>query len=97
MNPILAADFKLPDDGLYQIAPEGEFVHLPTGFRQILDADACRAIVNDFTQRAAQPGFAGVLVDYDHESLDMAKRTEAAGWILALEHRQGAGLWGRIR
>ena len=49
MNPILAADFKLPDDGLYQIAPEGEFVHLPTGFRQQLDADACQAIVADFT------------------------------------------------
>lgn len=97
MNPILTADFTLPVDGMYQIAPEGEFLHRKTGLRQIIDDEACRALVNDFTTRAAAPDFAGVLVDYDHESLDVTKRTEAAGWLMSLEHRPGAGLWGRIR
>ena len=97
MNAILTADFKLPEDGVYHLAPEGEFLHKKTGLRQVLDAEACAAIVADFTTRAAEPGFPGVLVDYDHESLDMDKRTEAAGWLLSLEHRPGSGLWGRIR
>jgi hypothetical protein len=41
--------------------------------------------------------FGGVLVDYDHFSLDRDKTSEAAGWILNVEHRPGLGLWGKIR
>ena len=36
---------------------------------------------------AAVDNFAGVLVDFDHFSLDDRARSEAAGWIVGLEAR----------
>ncbi|MBU4459514.1 MAG: hypothetical protein KJ579_03015 [Verrucomicrobia bacterium] len=98
MNPtLLTNSFTLPEDGWYQLAPEGEFPHKATGLVQVLDPDACRAIAADFAKASAMPNFGGVLVDYDHFSLDRDKPSEAAGWILNVEHRPGLGLWGRIR
>ncbi len=106
LNPIAgidpeSGDFRLPDDGWVQIAPAGRF---PIAVRdaagrtvqlvQVLDADAFDAIIADFANRA---GEAGLLVDYDHFSLDADKSSEAAGWITALENRGDAGLWARIR
>jgi hypothetical protein len=97
MIPLLTKDFTLPADGFYHIAPEGEFLHQPTGILQVLDKAACEAIAADFTARAASPEFAGVLIDYDHFSMDPDRPSEAAGWIMELQHRAGTGLWGRIR
>jgi hypothetical protein len=98
MNPtLLTNSFTLPEDGWYQLAPEGEFPHKATGLVQVLDPDACRAIAADFARASAMANFGGVLVDYDHFSLDRDKTSEAAGWILNVEHRPGMGLWGKIR
>ena len=89
--------FQMPDDGWYQIAPLGEFPHKPTGVMQVVDADACTAMVNAFREAAGAPNFAGLLIDFDHFSLDEKLKSEAAGWIVALEARgsgQGAvGSW----
>ena len=84
---ILNREFKLPDDHWYQIAPLGEFVHAGAGVVQIVDAAACALMVQRFEVDTKLPNFAGLLVDFDHFSLDTDKRSEAAGWITALEAR----------
>ncbi len=94
MNPF---PFTLPADGWYQICALGEFAHNPTGLIQIMDEPACRAIMQRFQQEAAAPNFPGVLVDFDHFSLEQDKSSAAAGWITALDFRPGSGLWAQIR
>lgn len=89
-------NFVLPQDGWYQIAATGEFKHKPTGLNQIIDAEACQGMADDFAQRAAEPNFGGILIDFDHFSLDPDKASEAAGWITAVEPRE-SGLWAQIR
>jgi phage I-like protein len=92
MNLILNRDFKMPDDGWYQLAPLGEFPHTAAGVVQVVDGEACVAMVARFNADAAIPNFAGLLVDFDHFSLDVQARSEAAGWIIALEARcEGSG------
>ena len=80
--------FQMPADGWYQIAPFGEFVHASAGLVQVVDAEACAAMASRFTQEAQGEHFAGLLVDFDHFSLDGEKRSEAAGWIVGLEARR---------
>ncbi len=87
MNLILNRDFKMPDDEWYQLAPLGEFPHAVAGVVQVVDAEACTAMVGRFKADSAIPNFAGLLVDFDHFSLDDRARSEAAGWIIALEAR----------
>ena len=87
---ILNRDFELPADGWYHIAPLGEFPHAAAGVVQIIDADACRAIVNAFRDQAAKPNFPGLLIDFDHFSLDRQKPSEAAGWISDVQFREPA-------
>ncbi|MCX7010178.1 MAG: hypothetical protein NTY53_23560 [Kiritimatiellaeota bacterium] len=94
MNPF---PFTLPADGWYQICALGEFAHSPTGLTQIMDEPACRAIMQRFQQEATAPNFPGVLVDFDHFSLEQDKPSAAAGWISALDFRPGSGLWAQIR
>ena len=94
MNPF---PFTLPADGWYQICALGEFAHSPTGLTQIMDEPACRAIMQRFQQEATAPNFPGVLVDFDHFSLEQDKPSAAAGWITALDFRPGSGLWAQIR
>ena len=65
--------FQVPSDGFYQIAPLGEFGHAQAGLVQIVDAQACAAMVNRFTEDAKAPNFAGLLVDFDHFSLDVER------------------------
>ena len=89
--------FTIPADGWYQISALGEFAHSPTGLLQIVDEPACRAIMQRFQQEAAAPNFPGVLVDFDHFSLEQDKPSAAAGWITALDFRPGSGLWAQIR
>jgi len=81
--------FQLPADGWYQIAPLGEFPHAAAGVVQVVDAAACEAMANAFRAEAAKPNFAGLLIDFDHFSLDGKQKSEAAGWITALEARVG--------
>src|ERR1035437_4285934 len=84
---ILNREFQMAADGWYQIAPLGEFPHAQAGVVQVVDQAACEAMVNAFRQAAGAEHFAGLLVDFDHFSLDGEKRSEAAGWITALEAR----------
>ena len=92
--------FELAADGWSQIAPLGEFFHGPDVI-QILDAEACLSMVARFDAEAESPNFAGLLVDFDHLSLDPSARSEAAGWITSLAFRAEpaatAGLYAAIR
>ena len=96
MTPLLGNSFELPTDGWYQISTLGEFPHNSTGLLQIIDEESCRAMVDHFTKLSATPNFPGVLIDFDHFSLDQNKPSEAAGWITRLEYRPN-GLWAQIR
>jgi len=83
MNLILNRNFELPEDGWYQLAPAGEYpVATPgqTGPKlvQVLDDMAFAAMANRFGQLAQVPNFTGMLVDFDHFSLDGEKRSEAS-------------------
>ena len=95
MNLILNKNFELPADGWFQIIPRGTFPH-PSGDKQLLDAIACEAIVNRFKADATSANFGGILVDYDHFSLDTDKPSEAAGWIMDLQNRAD-GVYAQIR
>jgi phage I-like protein len=95
-NLILNRDFRLPDDGWYHIAPFGEFPHTGAGVIQVIDQEACIAMAARFAADAQTTNFPGLLVDFDHFSLDGEKRSEAAGWIIGLENREN-GLWAQIR
>lgn len=95
MKPILNKNFELPADGWFQIIPQGIFPH-HSGDKQLIDETACQAIVNRFKSDAAADNFGGILVDYDHFSLDTDKPSEAAGWIMDLENRTD-GVYAQIR
>jgi phage I-like protein len=88
-------NFQPAPDGWFHIAPHGTFPH-PNGALQVIDAEACEAMLGTFNEEARQPNFPGLLVDFDHFSHDPAQPTTAAGWIGALEHR-GDGLYAQIR
>jgi hypothetical protein len=90
-----ATNFQPPDDGWFHIAPLGTFPH-PSGALQVIDAEACGAMLGTFNEEARQPNFPGLLVDFDHASHDPAQPTTAAGWIGGLEQRDD-GLYARIR
>ena len=79
--------FKLPEDGFYQIAPIGEFPHVGAGVLQVIDQEACIAMAARFAADAAVTNFAGLLIDFDHFSMQGGQRSEAAGWIVGLEYR----------
>ena len=89
-------DFVLAADGWGQVTPCGEFPHAGAGVTQVIDREACDMIAADFNGRKSDANFPGVLVDFDHFSLDTEKSSEAAGWISELESRD-TGLWARVR
>ncbi len=105
--------FSLPEDGWYHVAPLGVFPHAGSGVVQVVDAEACGAMAAAFGVEAAGLNFAGLLIDFDHFSLDAGNKSEAAGWIVGLEARvsedsltearghrgvgAGDGLWAKIR
>jgi hypothetical protein len=89
-------DFMLAGDGWVQVTPCGEFPHVGAGVTQVIDREACDRIAADFNARKSDANFPGVLVDFDHFSLDTEKSSEAAGWISDLESRD-TGLWARVR
>ncbi len=86
MNLILNRNFELPTDGWYQLAPLGDFPHNGAGISQVIDADACLQMVDAFDNAKSQSNnFPGLLIDFDHFSLDSEKHSEAAGWITDLK------------
>ena len=86
MNLILNRNFELPEDGWHQLAPLGEFPHAAAGITQVIDEAACRQMVSAFENVKNSSGnFPGLLIDFDHFSLDAAKHSEAAGWITDLK------------
>ena len=89
-------DFMLAGDGWVQVTPCGEFPHVGAGVTQVIDREACDRIAADFIGRKSDANFPGVLVDFDHFSLDTEKSSEAAGWISDLESRD-TGIWARVR
>jgi phage I-like protein len=99
MNLILNRNFELPEDGWYQLAPIGEFPHAAAGINQVIDETACARMVTAFENaRAAADNFPGLLIDFDHFSLDASRHSEAAGWITDLKLMpNGGGLFARIR
>lgn len=96
MTAILNRHFQHPSDGWYQIEAAGEHPNRRAGVVQVIDAEACQAIVNRFNQDAAQPGFPGMLVDHEHFKHDQDKETVAYGWLNKLENRPD-GIYGQIR
>jgi phage I-like protein len=86
----------LAADGWVQVTPCGEFPHAGAGIVQVIDRAACDAIAAVFNARKSDTNFPGVLVDFDHFSLDTAQSSEAAGWISDLESRD-TGLWAHVR
>ncbi len=92
--PLLHAPFELPKDGWYPGLTAGEYpiqleIDPATGLSQfgtnhthaiqVIDAASLASLAATPT---ASPE---ILIDYDHESLDLSKRTEAAGWIQQLK------------
>ena len=88
--------FVLAADGWAHITPCGEFPHAGAGVVQVIDRTACDAMAADFNTRKANANFPGVLVDFDHFSLDTGQSSEVAGWITELESLD-TGLWARVR
>ena len=89
--------FAIDPDGWVHLTPFGEFPHR-TGVVQVIDRRAADAIKKSFDAKKDAEGdlFAGVLLDYDHFSMDTDKPSEAAGWIVGMEVRDD-GLWGKVR
>jgi phage I-like protein len=81
-------DFKLPTDGWVQLFPYGEVpapIENPDGKQvdvvQLLDQQAADAVVASVAEEAKKPNFGGLLVDFEHFSLDPTKESRAAMWI----------------
>lgn len=99
-----APTFTLPADGWYQIGATGERpkeLEMPGGkkvrIQQVVDAQDLATIANRMQAWAAEPGFSGLLVDFDHESADSTKSTRAAAWVMNAELRGPNQLWGQLR
>ena len=86
----LPGQFVMPENGWFHLAPIGEFPHAESGAVQVIDAEAVQAMATAF-----QAG-TELLIDFEHESHDPDKRTEAAGWIQNVEARAD-GLWMQPR
>jgi hypothetical protein len=92
-----AAGFELRDpDGWIPLLTFGEHPNPASGLVQVVDRDATRDMIHAFARDASQPNWAGVLLDFDHQSEDLSKPSIAAGWITELGERKDA-LWGQVR
>jgi len=88
--------FNFKEDAWIHVTPLGEYAHAEAGVVQVIDAEALKTITDDFTAKAAAENFPGLLVDFDHFSMDTDKPSEAAGWITALR-ADTEGLWAKVR
>jgi phage I-like protein len=100
MNPkILNRDFQHPTDGWYQIEVKGNHPNRAAGVVQVIDDEACVAIVNRFNADAEAGQLSHgieMLIDHEHFKHDADKETTAYGWLTKLENRAD-GYYGRIR
>ncbi len=84
-------EFKLPADQMVHVVPVGEYpqTHPGTGkvIVQVVDDQACRAMLNNLQAEKNDPDFAGLCVDYEHFRHDPDKGSAAAGWIMNVEQR----------
>jgi hypothetical protein len=88
--------FNFNEDAWIHVTPLGEFAHAGAGVVQVIDPEALKAITEDFTTKARAENFPGLLVEFDHFSMDTDKSSEAAGWITDLRS-DDAGLWAKVR
>lgn len=99
--PLLNREFKLPEDGLFQFAPLGEFPIIDPVTKnrviQVVDAESVKAMAADIAAHKAKSTWPGLLVDRDHFSYDQTKESRAAGWANDAADRGAKGLWGPIR
>ncbi len=86
-----------------QLFPYGEVrapVENPDGKEvsvvQVLDSISADNLLVAFNDAAKTPNFGGVLVDFDHFSMDTDKESRAAMWIEQLEKRAD-GMWFKAR
>jgi len=99
MLPLTGKDFIMPQDGFFQISSLGEF---PKTFEngtvliQVVDGDSVQRMLAAFANDAAQPNFGGLLVDFDHFSMNPLTPSKAAGWVTELQGRPD-GLYAKIR
>ncbi len=77
---LMNRSFSPSADGWLELLKTGEFP-IAGGPVQVIDDQALRAMLAAFDRDQAQPNFPGLLLDYDHQSYDAAKSSEAAGWI----------------
>lgn len=87
---------KPPEDGWYQIEVSGTH-SAGKDRKQLIDQKAMESIVNRFHGEREKEGedYAGMLVDIDHRSHDLANTTEAWAWLHDLAIRNGQ-LWGKL-
>jgi len=93
--------FTPPADGWVHISPFGRYpVKLADGRAAeiVIDPASASSQVASFDaeREAAGAAWGGLLVDFDHFSLDEGRSSEAAGWADSLAARAD-GLWARIR
>jgi phage I-like protein len=102
-NPSLSPlnpGFALPADDIYQWCPLGEYPVFDELTKrvvvQVVDQQAVELMAADLRQRATDPAWGGVLIDYDHDSDDQERSSKAGGWGLESQSRPD-GMWGKIR
>lgn len=85
----------VPADGWYQIEVSGEHP-AGEGLVQVIDENSLHLILNAFRSEMEQDDdHAGILVDADHLSHDLANDTAALAWLREMDIRNGQ-LWGRL-
>lgn len=87
--PMVDGKFKLPEDGWFDGPGVGEYPNADAGVTQVIDDAALKAQLDFFGRQKQLKNFAGVLVDYDHNSLDASKSSEAAAWLMDMRIANG--------
>ena len=109
LRPIsTSANYQPPDDGFIHIMPFGEYTVErknpkdpagdPLRLVLVIDPDSAAAQIAAFNRERDEAGasWGGMLVDFDHFSLDDDKSSEASGWATELAARSD-GLWAKVR
>ena len=97
--------YALPPDGFIHVQPFGEYEFfadqdgaLVSRGIMVIDRDSVLAQIAAFEIERGSAGqsWAGLLVDFDHFSMDKSHESRAAGWVIALESRAD-GLYAKVR
>ncbi|MGD0261483.1 MAG: phage protease [Verrucomicrobiota bacterium] len=92
-------DFQHPPDGWYQIEAKGRHPNRQAGVIQLIDDEACEAIVDRFNVDADAGKLRHgheMLIDHEHFKDRDDKETIAYGWLQRLLNRTD-GYYGQIR